>query len=292
MLIQRLASVLAALLAMTPLAPSHPTAPPAKPAVRAVAPAKPALTPVAAVRTSALPHPASLVNGGDVSWPNCPRGMGIPGRRGYGLPMPVRSARFVVVGATNGPAFTRNPCLRSQVQWAKQRHLWVSAYAVIHYPTASELRRYGGRGGLARRLYHVGQAEARHALVTLRRAGVRTPMVWVDVETVGGHKWSGRSSLNNALIAGVLGEYQRAHVRTGIYSYASAWKRITGNKRLASPTWVPAGTNRRGDALLKCTRRSFSGGKVLMGQWSDGKRDYDVTCAGTAASMRRWFAAT
>jgi len=273
----RLASVLAALLALTPLAPAHPST-------------RPVLTPAAQV--SALPHLGSLLEGGDVSWPNCPKGMGIPGRHGYGLPLPTRTARFVVLGATNGPAFTRNPCLRSQLTWARQRHLWVAAYAVVHYPTATELRRYGGRGGVARRLYRVGAAEARHALLTLHRAGLRTPMVWVDVETVGGHRWSTRPSMNNALLAGVLSTYRRAHVRTGIYSYAHAWNKIAGGKRMPHDTWVPSGTNQRAKALARCSQRSFSGGKVLLGQWSDGKRDYDVTCPGTTRSMRSLFAAT
>lgn len=292
MLIQRLASVLAALLAMSPLAPSHSPVPaPAAAKPRAVVAAAPALRTAAAV-TSVVPHPRAVLDGGDVSWPNCPRNVGIAGRHGYGLPMPKANARFVVLGATNGPAFTGNACLRSQVRWAKARHLWVSAYAVIHFPTAGELRRHGGRGSYARRLNHVGAAQARHALQTMRRAGLTTPMVWVDVETVGGHPWSGRASANRALLSGVLGEYRRAGIRTGLYSYASAWRRIMGGTRLSLPTWVPSGSPLRRKGLAKCSMRSFSGGHVLLAQWTDGMRDYNVSCPGTAATMHRWFAAT
>ncbi len=53
--------------------------------------------------------------GRDIGWPNCPPGLGIPERRTLGKPMPPARVRFVVVGLTNGPAFTPNPCLREQV---------------------------------------------------------------------------------------------------------------------------------------------------------------------------------
>ncbi len=246
----------------------------------------------APAHASVMPAPTALVNGGDVSWPNCPKGMGIPSRPALGLPMPTRSARFVVLGATNGPAFTRNPCLASQARWVKARHLWVSAYAVIHYPSSAELRQYGGTGSITRRLARVGAAEARHAMATLKRAGVPRRMVWVDVETVGGRPWSSRPTYNNAVLSGVLAQYRAYGVRTGVYSYAYAWKKITGGRASTLPTWVPSGTNSRTKALARCSQRSFSGGRVLMGQWSDGTRDYDVTCRGVARSMRTWFTST
>jgi hypothetical protein len=241
----------------------------------------PATSPVAYTSPPAARHVASpVVVGGDVSWPNCARNLGMPGRHGYALPMPMTHARFVVLGTTNGPAFTPNPCLRAQVAWARARHLPVAAYAVIHYPTRGELRRYGGRGPLTRRLARVGVAEARHALLVLRLAGVRRPaMVWVDVETVGGHPWSRSPSYNRAVLSGVLAGYRQAHVRTGIYSYASAWRRITGSLRLLHvPTWVPSGSGRPAAALAKCRARSFSGGPVLLTQWTTGRRDHDLTC--------------
>ena len=34
------------------------------------------------------------VLGGDVSWPQCPKGMGIPQKQGQGSPMPVDAARY------------------------------------------------------------------------------------------------------------------------------------------------------------------------------------------------------
>ena len=68
-------------------------------------------------RAVAEPDAGGLVVGRDVSWPNCPRGMGIPSRPSQGKPMPPPSARFVVIGLTNGPAFHPNPCLETQVDY-------------------------------------------------------------------------------------------------------------------------------------------------------------------------------
>ena len=86
------------------------------------------------------------VLGGDISWPQCPRGMGIPERRTLGAPMPLTEARYVVVGLTNGPGFSANPCLADQVDWARRHRLLTAAYAVASYPDARHGARHGTDG--------------------------------------------------------------------------------------------------------------------------------------------------
>ena len=56
--------------------------------------------------------------------------MGIPERPTLGLPEPLPTAQYVVIGLTNGPGFTANPCLADQVDLARSRSLLTSAYAV------------------------------------------------------------------------------------------------------------------------------------------------------------------
>ena len=68
----------------------------------------------------------SPVLGGDISWPQCPKGLGIPQRRTLGLPMPTPDMEYVVVGLTNGPGFYPNPCLADQVAWVRERGLLLS----------------------------------------------------------------------------------------------------------------------------------------------------------------------
>ncbi|WP_254678865.1 hypothetical protein [Arthrobacter sp. 24S4-2] len=77
--------------------------------------------------------PARAVDyGHDVSWPQCPGG----------LPMPPEDTEFVVVGLTNGLAFTENPCLDGQFQWVLDRGVRAQAYAMATYPTTAQYDTY------------------------------------------------------------------------------------------------------------------------------------------------------
>ncbi len=45
------------------------------------------------------------------------------------------------------------------------------------------------------------------------------------------------------------------------------------------PVWATAGRlDYPTEAQDRCTQPSFSGGPVLLSQWFDDKRDYDMTC--------------
>ena len=254
---------------------------------------------VSPAQASVMPAVGSTATGADISWPNCPRGMGIPERRTAGKPMPISSASFVVMGLTNGPAIYPNPCLASQVQWVKARHLWAGAYSIVSFPTAAELRRYGGSGTTAQKLRRVGLAQAAVNVAVMRRAGLAAPMVWVDVEPVKGWPWSASPAENNLVIDGVLAGYRAAGLRTGLYSYAYGWKQITGGRALpALPIWVTSGNNSAAAAAARCNTGRFSGGPVWLAQWSDGARDFNLTCPGVTGKngstgvMKAMFAAT
>jgi uncharacterized protein with LGFP repeats len=238
-----------------------------------------------AATTAEIPPPPEMF-GYDVSWPQCPAGSGIPERPGYGLPLPPASSQFVIIGLTNGPAFTPNPCLADQVGWAKAHLQWAAGYAVVTYPTAAQLATYGGAGpypttNSADRLRNVGYAQAVYNLARMREAGLNAKFVWVDVEPYPVRPWSSDQAANNAVIDGVLRGYQDGGFPTGFYSYDNGWREITGGRRdTVRPTWVPAGRRTEADARAKCTQPSFSGGPVVIGQWTDGTYDYNVTCPG------------
>ena len=244
------------------------------------------LTGVPAAGASTPPPPGGVLKGVDISWPNCPTGMGIPQRRTQGNPMPPVGSRFVVLGLTNGPGFYPNPCLASQIAWVRARHLWASVYSIVTYPTPAQLVTYGGTGSLTTRAYRVGVAQARFNLDTMRRAGLaRVPMAWVDVEPVRGWPWSASHAANNVLVDGVLAGYRAAGMRTGLYSYRSGWNEITGGRQLPSiPTWVPLST---------CAKASFSGGPVWMTQTTSNGSDFDTTCpAGAGAGALTTYLGT
>ena len=256
-------------------------------AVGAVAPAaaddltQPAVAPGSAV--------AAGVRGGDISWPNCPKGMGVPGRRTQGLPLPTSKAQFVVIGLTNGRAFTRNPCLAGHLDAARTRDVPVSAYTMLSYPNAAERAEHGGSGPFgtatyADRIANVGYAQAAFALDTMVAAQFPSPFVWIDVEPRAERRWSRTTANNQALIQGALRAAADRGIGSGIYTYALAWRQITGGMTLDVPLWAPGHsrartfTGRMRQTAESCSRVGFTGGPLVMTQWVWRNRDHNVTC--------------
>ena len=233
------------------------------------------------------PVPGDRISGGDVSWPNCPKGMGIPTRRSPGNPMPLDSAKFVVVGLTNGPGWYPNPCLADHVAWAKARGVWTSAYSMTTFPTRPQLSAYGGIGPWSAdtrraRLRNAGYQQALFNVRSMESTGLDVPFVWVDVEPYPTHPWSGHRLANRQVVRGVVRGYEGRGYRVGFYSYDGGWRAVVGAWRKPGyPTWVPVGPESNGWTVASraCRRPSFSGGPVLLAQWVDGARDRDVTCA-------------
>ena len=254
------------------------------------------LTPAAVAAPAPAPAPRDLtVQGADVSWPQCPPGTGIPGRKGLGLPMPSTAAQFVVVGLTNGPGFTRNPCLTTQLAWARARAIQTAAYAVASYPTAAQLRRYAQagpyRGTTWRgRLRNVGYAEARYNLATLSAVGLSVPHIWVDVESYPFRPWSRSILGNRALVRGALQGYRDAGLTVGIYSTPLQFAQIAGWVGWAVPEWHTAGSRGRSTALARCAESPFTGGPVVLSQWWTSRADHDLTCpAATPSAFAQFF---
>lgn len=240
----------------------------------------------------------SPVLGGDISWPQCPKGMGIPQRRTLGLPMPLPAAEYVVVGLTNGPGFYPNPCLADQVAWVRERGLLLSAYAVVSYPDDEALERFGDDGPFdgstdLGALRNIGFQQALYNIRSMRAAGLDTPLVWLDVEPVALFDWSSDPVANAAVVEGSRRGYEDAGYRVGVYSTPYLWEQIVGDLELGVPEWRAAGQTSRTEALERCGDDwSIQGGEAVMGQWVEADRDQNVTCPGISEDLGRWFAAT
>ena len=224
--------------------------------------------------------------GNDVSWPQCPKGTGIPLRRGKGLPMPSASARFVVIGLTNGPAFYPNPCLAAQTSWVKQRHLYAVTYAMTTYPTTKQVATYGRAGpykgtSAAAKLANTGYAQARFNVASMRRAGLVSPFMWVDVEPYSVAPWSKSTTRNKAVVDGALRGYRAAGLKVGVYSTKYLWTQVLGSARYGLPEWRTAGPRGKSAARGRCASSySFQGGAPVVAQWTTRTADYDLTCPG------------
>jgi hypothetical protein len=280
----------------TPQPPSSaPASPSAPPTTAAPSPAKPSIKVPKLPKVPKGPTYSGLVLGGDVSWPQCPKGMGIPEKRTLGLPMPLDSAKFVIIGLTNGPGFTPNPCLADQVQWVKERNLLAGAYAVSSYPEARTLQQFGPKGPYNGRtrlgaLSNVGYQQAKYNVANLRNAGLTTPVIWIDVEPVPTFVWSQDKTANAAVVRGAARGYTDAGYRIGAYSTQALWETVVGDLRLGIPEWRAAGQTSREEALRRCgPDRMYQGGKAVISQWVQDNRDLNITCPGTSARMHHWF---
>jgi len=247
---------------------------------------------------AAIPPREGLVLGGDVSWPQCPKGMGIPHKETLGLPMPTDEAEYVIIGLTNGPGFHVNPCLQSQVDWVRSRHLMVAAYAVASLPDTAALAAYGGKGPFDShtrlgRLQNAGYQQARFNVASLERVGLDTPIVWIDVESVPHYDWSGNVSDNAAVVQGVARGYLDSGLSIGVYSTPYLWAGVVGDLALGVPEWRAAGQSSMAEALSRCGEDwSIQGGEAVLGQWVEGNRDRNVTCPGAERELGAWFAQT
>lgn len=254
-------------------------------------------TPTPTPTRKATPKPARTgrVLGADISWPQCPKGMGIPEKPTQGSPMPTDAAEFVILGLTNGPSFTPNPCLADQLRWVKERHLLGAAYAVHSQPDAGALTTYGDRGpfrGSTRlgALSNAGYSAAGFNVATLRAARFFTPIVWIDVEPVPRFDWGSDTAANAAVIAGAARGYTDAGYTVGYYSTPALWRRVVGTFRTGGPEWRAAGQTSMAEALDRCGEDwSIQGGPAVFGQWVEAGRDRNVTCPGAEADLAAYF---
>jgi len=221
--------------------------------------------------------------------------MGIPQKQGQGSPMPVDAARFVVLGLTNGPGFHPNPCLASQVAWVKSRKLMAAAYSVISTPQQGDLATHGTKGpydGSTKlgALSNVGYQQAKFNLATMQRAGLQSPIIWLDVEPVPEFDWGTDTAANAAVVSGAARAYTDSGFTVGAYSTQALWQHVVGGLRLNVPEWRAAGQTSRAEALRRCgPERMFQGGRGVLGQWVEAGRDMNITCPGTNAQLPRFF---
>ncbi len=238
---------------------------------------------------------AEPILGADMSWPQCPKGMGLPEKRTLGAPLPIDEAQYIVVGLTNGPGFVVNPCLAEQVDYVRERRKQIAAYAVSSFPDAQTLDTHGDDGpfdGNTRlgALRNTGYQQAAYNVASMKRTGFLSPVVWIDVEPVPDFEWSSDREANAAVVQGVARGYTDAGYRIGVYSTSYLWEQVVGGLRLGIPEWRAAGQTSRAEALARCGEGSqIQGGSAVLGQWVQDNRDMNVTCPGIAGQMERWF---
>jgi hypothetical protein len=212
--------------------------------------------------------------------------MGIPHKISTGAPMPADDAAYVVIGLTNGPGFHANPCLADQVAWAKQRHLMVAAYSVISWPDDAAQQQYGG-------LRDAGYAQAQFNVQSMKAAGLDSPIVWLDIESVPFYDWPADTAANAEVVLGAAQGYADAGYRVGVYSTPHLWASVVGDLSLGLPEWRAAGQTSQAEALRRCgSDWLIQGGVAALAQWVEDGRDVDITCPGAETMLGDYFTQT
>jgi hypothetical protein len=242
-----------------PVAMAPPTAQPSSPPQTAQSPAV-----VSAVKTAT--H-LSAGWGVDISWPQCGP-----------LGMPAVQPGFAIVGINGGRPFTDNVCLAREVSYAKTR-TGVSAYLNIDAPRSGDASAYGAKVAL-------------DGLARAQRAGLKLPVLWLDVEVL--NHWSSSGAVNVAVINGALRALEQRGVTTGIYSSGPMWQQITGGAQLNVPVWLATAVTDYRQLPSYCD--TGLGGKAAdMTQYVayDGRQlvDVDVLCQKAIPAVVSEFAA-
>lgn len=172
--------------------------------------APPASRPVTAVAPAGSATYLSNFWGADISWPQC------ADSPPAGLPL-----GFVVVGLNDGRPFTTNPCLGTQLAFARGR-TGVAIYENIDAPRYGDPTAYGEQVGL-------------DAANRLRAIGLKVPVLWLDVELI--NHWS-TPAVNVAVLRGAVAELAARGIQAGIYSSPQMWQQLTGSARVGVPVWT------------------------------------------------------
>jgi hypothetical protein len=109
---------------------------------------------------------------------------------------------------------------------------------------------------------------------------------WLDVETA--NSWQSGASgqqMNVADLQGMVAGLEAAGVtRIGVYSTSSQWETVTGGTTSAAsgslfglPDWIPGARTVSG-AESNCSLAAFTGGQVLVTQWTSHGVDGDYSC--------------
>jgi hypothetical protein len=203
------------------------------PTTATAAPPAPAPAPAPPPVPNQTTYPAGA-GGFDISWPQC--GGAYPGGH-----------TVAIVGVNDGKAFTTNPCLKSQADWAgpgMELYINLNSPRVVNATDQSGPAGNCGAGDNGCLAYNYGYNHSTQSVSNAAAQGVRAKTWWIDVETVGqctgqfptnstGY-WSCDQGLNARTIQGSIDGLRAAGQVAGVYSTSYQWGVITGG-------YVPAG---------------------------------------------------
>jgi hypothetical protein len=208
----------------------------------------------------------------DVSWPNC-------------TIRPAPSLPSGIIGVNDGLDFRPNPCLASETGWFKNYSLYMNT----GYPGVAYGKKYSRYPFNCHNLagwclaYNWGYNAAVYAIRYAGLQNAHTTFWWFDVET--DNSWTTNTGINSFSL---LGAYMAVKVnvpfaKAGFYSSPQQWAAITGSWHNNLPSWLATGSLEESLAANACQDKSFTGGPVLLTQYTAGL-DKNVMCSGDDVS--------
>lgn len=222
--------------------------------------------------TTTVPAPKPTASGYDISWPQCNN-------------LYPANPAFGIVSASNGLAYSDNPCLASEYAWAAGAARAPGFYMNTADPGSQSLhwttpgpKACGGSSDDLGCAYNYGwnAADYAFAYAANQTTGSPTAAWWLDIET--SNTWSTNTAANNSDINGMIDYFHAKFLTVGVYSTRFQWTQITGGLTLAVPNWVAGATSSSQAASWCSGGYSFTGGPVTVVQYPAGSFDGDVAC--------------
>ena len=220
--------------------------------------------------------------GYDISFPQCKR------------PLPSAPVGFIIIGVTEGSAFTTNDCLHAQVEWAQQNTnlrpaLYLNLNGVMYKTWGYSLDGPKGKCGKADvfcQAYNYGYHTAQFAFDYATEQGAIADMWWLDVEWV--NYWPYSTALNDVVIQSAIDFMSSKKVMVGIYSTQLQWRWIAGAKfvpKLPSnvhlPIWLATVADAASAPAYCSADNAFGGGMVWYVQFPGKELDENFDCFGS-----------
>ena len=125
----------------------------------------------------------------------------------------------------------------------------------------------------------------------MKQAGLESPIVWLDVETVRPPApWSGDRDANRAVVEGAMRGYRDRGLQIGVSPPSTSSEPWWATSPTTSGV-ADAGRQDRAAALAMCHRNPVQGGPAVLTQWYSADVDFDVLCPGEPGTqvLARYF---
>jgi hypothetical protein len=202
--------------------------------------------------------------GNDISWPNCSSKI-------------ASTAKFGIVGVTDGLGYSTNPCLAKEASHFSNPSLYVNTgwNSTSSHINASSPRvcTTGDNNCLA---YNYGYNAGLYGYNAATSVGVHSSVWWLDVET--SNTWSTTAAQNQNSLQGENDALVANGVTTvGVYSTTAQWQSITSGWKNGLPNWGATTWTTAKQAAKYCTGHDFTGGGTWLIQFK-GSLDQDYAC--------------